>query len=315
MTLKINKLSKRYHNKWVLRDISFEAKRGEVFGIIGENAVGKSTLLRLISGIEKPNSGEITFVNRENFTSSYLCNNSVKGWKNLFSKPLPCSESENQQTQFYEELEKQNSVFIVDNCFSNLDQFTKSKIFTKLKSVTIEKNLVTILAANDEEDIFSVCDQVAVLSGGYIAQIGTPREIYEKPDCVASARALGRCNLIVSRRVTFNNQNSLEFQTLTGSHRLLLDKVEKSTLGAITNNVSLAIRPEHISISFGASFPEDNLLKAKIVGIEYLGATTRLQLDAAGLILEALVLRLVGLNIGDECVVGLPPDRISVLKS
>lgn len=101
---------------------------------------------------------------------------------------------------------------------------------------------------------------------------------------------------------------------MTGDHRLQIDKTEKSTLGAITNNVTLAIRPEHISISFGASFPEDNLLKAEIAGVEYQGATTRLKLNANGLILEALVLRLVGLNIGDECMVGLPPDRILVLK-
>ena len=38
-------------------------------------------------------------------------------------------------------------------------------------------------------------------------------------------------------------------------------------------------------------------------------------LDANGLRLEALVLRLVGLNIGEECVVGLPPDRIQVYKN
>ena len=171
------------------------------------------------------------------------------------------------------------------------------------------------MATNNEEEIFSLCDQVVVLSEGYVAQTGTPYEVYQKPNCVASARALGRCNLIVSRRITFTNDYILEFQTLVGEHQLLLDKVPKSALGAITNNLSLAIRPEHISISFGASFPEDNLLKAQIVGIEYQGATTRLRLDASGLLLEALVLRLVGLNIGDECMVGLPPDRILILKN
>jgi ABC-type Fe3+/spermidine/putrescine transport system ATPase subunit len=115
-------------------------------------------------------------------------------------------------------------------------------------------------------------------------------------------------------RITFNNQLTQEFQTLAGDHQLLTDKTEKRLLGAINAPVMLAIRPEHISISFGASFPEDNLLKAEIVGIEYQGATTRLKLNANGLILEALVLRLVGLKIGDECMVGLPPDRILVLK-
>ena len=315
MTLKIFKLSKRYHNNWVLRDVSFEAKRGEILGIIGGNGVGKSTLLRLINEAEKSNNGEIIFEGKEQFSSSYLSHTSNKGWKNLFTKSLPRSESENRQVLFLEELEKLNPVFLIDDGFSFLDRFTKNQLFSKLKSITKDKNLVTILATNNDDEIFSLCDQIAVLSDGYIIQTGTPREVYEKPDSVASAQALGRCNLIVSRRVTFNNQNSLEFQTLTGDHRLLLDKVEKSTLGAITNNVSLAIRPEHISISFGASFPEDNLLKAQIVGVEYQGATTRLQLDANGLLLEALVLRLVGLNIGDECMVGLPPDRILVLKN
>jgi ABC-type Fe3+/spermidine/putrescine transport system ATPase subunit len=102
---------------------------------------------------------------------------------------------------------------------------------------------------------------------------------------------------------------------LEGNHRLFAQKTEsKHALGAINQNVSLAIRPEHISMSFGASFPEDNLLKAVVRSVTYLGATTRVELDCSGLRLEAMVLRLVGLNVGDECMVGLPPDRILILK-
>jgi hypothetical protein len=56
------------------------------------------------------------------------------------------------------------------------------------------------------------------------------------------------------------------------------------------------------------------LLKATITDIKFQGSTTLIKLDANGLILEALVLRLVGLNVREECMVGLPPDRISVLK-
>ena len=67
-------------------------------------------------------------------------------------------------------------------------------------------------------------------------------------------------------------------------------------------------------MSFGASFPEDNLLKAVVSRIDFLGPVTQVQLDANGLFLNALVFRLVGLDVGQECMIGLPPDRIKVLK-
>jgi lipopolysaccharide transport system ATP-binding protein len=48
-----------YHPHWVLRDISFEVKRGECWGIIGRNGTGKTTLLQLICGISQPSYGKV----------------------------------------------------------------------------------------------------------------------------------------------------------------------------------------------------------------------------------------------------------------
>ena len=128
------------------------------------------------------------------------------------------------------------------------------------------------------------------------------------------ASITGRNNLFQARRLTSSKADIPQFQTIDGSHKLTIQKTEKSSLGALNQNVSLGIRPDHISISFGASFPEDNLIKAKITGVKFLGPTTLVELDADGLKLDALVLRLVGLKAGDDCMLGLPPDRIAIFK-
>ncbi len=62
--LKIKKIGFRYNNKWILRNIGFDAQQGELIAIIGPNGSGKSTLLKLIDGLLVPDEGEILLKNR-----------------------------------------------------------------------------------------------------------------------------------------------------------------------------------------------------------------------------------------------------------
>ncbi len=57
--LKINKISKTYGNKEVIRDISIEIKRGEIVGLLGPNGAGKTTSFYVIVGLVKPDRGSI----------------------------------------------------------------------------------------------------------------------------------------------------------------------------------------------------------------------------------------------------------------
>jgi ABC-type Fe3+/spermidine/putrescine transport system ATPase subunit len=324
MSLIIKNLSKRFDKNWILKDVSLEVKKGEILGLFGIVGVGKTTAIRVIAGAEKHESGNIIFDSQDlsklncderGFHFPKLTNDAF--WKSIFKnqKLSELADGEGQVLALEDALQKSETVLLLDNQFCFMDRQLREQNCEKLKRTAKEKNLVVIFATNDYDEIFSICDRVGVLHNGEIVQTGTPREVYEKPNSVEVARITGSNNLIEVRRISSSNADVLEFQTITGSHRLLTDKIEKNLLGAIHQNTTLAIRPEHISISFGASFPEDNLLKAQITGIVFNGATTTIKLDADGLQLEALVLRLVGLNIGDECMVGLPPDRILTLKN
>lgn len=59
MVLQVKELEKKYKNKRVLQNISFEINKGEIIGLVGPNGAGKSTLMRSILGLEEITSGSI----------------------------------------------------------------------------------------------------------------------------------------------------------------------------------------------------------------------------------------------------------------
>ncbi len=324
MPLKISHLSKKYDDRWILRDVSFEAQDGEILGIFGSTGAGKSTLIKIISGSEKAISGtihhdtaDVTALTCEDrdFHLPRLTNESF--WKTIFKteKKSQLADGEGQVLALEHAIEKAKSVLLLDDSFCYMDFLLRTENYEKLKTHAVRNKSIVIIASNDYDEVLMLCDRVAVLSGGEIKQFGTPREVYENPNSVQVAGIFGRNNIISARRVSSSKAEMPEFMTLDGEHRVFTKKIEsRGALGAINQNVSLMIRPEHISLSFGASFPEDNLLRAKITDIKFNGPTTIVRLDSNGLKIEALVLRLVGLEVGEECMVGLPPDRIAVLK-
>ncbi len=70
----INNLSFKYGKKEVLNDISMKLEAGKIYGLLGENGVGKTTLLKIISGLQKPWNGSCTVLGENPFdrTPSFL---------------------------------------------------------------------------------------------------------------------------------------------------------------------------------------------------------------------------------------------------
>ena len=114
MILKVENLSKEYvkgcffskEKKEVLKNISFEVKEGEIFSIIGQSGVGKSTIGKIILGIEKESFGKILFlgkklVEREKrdiqmvFQDPYSSLNAAMKVKDILAEPLKANEEKN----------------------------------------------------------------------------------------------------------------------------------------------------------------------------------------------------------------------------
>lgn len=52
-------LGKEFNGVWVLNDINIDLKKGEIHSIVGENGAGKSTCIKILSGIYTPSKGEV----------------------------------------------------------------------------------------------------------------------------------------------------------------------------------------------------------------------------------------------------------------
>ena len=84
--LQINKVSKTYGNKKVVRDISLSIKRGEIVGLLGPNGAGKTTTFYMIVGLVKPDSGAI-LLDKINITKLPIYLRGAKGIGYLPQEP------------------------------------------------------------------------------------------------------------------------------------------------------------------------------------------------------------------------------------
>lgn len=316
MMMRAEKISRRIDDRWVLKDLSFQTERGEIFGILGLNDSGKSLLLKALAGLEYIDTGTIT-VGGEVVDLRQECHfvpaNALSAKRGILRKTTP-EEPVEKIARINASLESGKTFILMDGVFDGLDPSNADNLRSRIRERTQAGTNAFIISGTDRRQIYLTCDRIGILSKGEFVQVGTPEEVYKSPSSPISAALTGYVNLIRARRLTSSKKDLQEFVTIEGEHRLSAAVSGMKRLSPINQDTLLSIRPEEISISSGASFPEDNLVKATVVEVNFLGPITRLKLDANGLDLQAIVLRLVGLEAGDECMVGIPPDRIKIIS-
>jgi len=137
---------------WALKDVSFEAKRGEVIGIIGRNGAGKSTLLKILSRITEPTEGRIILNGR---VGSLLevgtgFHTELTGEENIYLSGTILGMSSNEISRKYDEIV----------AFAEIEKF----IYTPVKhySTGMYMRLAFAVAAHFEPEILLVDEVLAV---------------------------------------------------------------------------------------------------------------------------------------------------------
>jgi spermidine/putrescine transport system ATP-binding protein len=132
----------------------------------------------------------------------------------------------------------------------------------ELKRIQHEVGITFIHVTHDQEEAMTMADQIVVMNGGRIEQIGSPAELYERPTTAFVAGFLGVSNLLTG--------------TVAGPERVALDggieiAVPQQTLAGRTGKVAVGIRPEKIRIGEA----DRNQLAGTVRESAYIGVSTQ----------------------------------------
>lgn len=167
-------------------------------------------------------------------------------------------------------------VLLLDEPLSALDARLRRDMQIELKRLQRELGIAFILVTHDQDEALSMSDRVVVMQDSRIAQIGTPREVYEDPANLYVARFIGDINLFPGTVIGRNGKNELQVQIF--DRRVLARSDKALQPGQL---VQLLLRPEDLRLTEDAA-EKVPFFWGSIMERSYRGSTldTTIHLDA-----------------------------------
>jgi spermidine/putrescine transport system ATP-binding protein len=165
---------------------------------------------------------------------------------------------------------------LLDEPLGALDVKLRKQMQFELKRIQAELGTTFVYVTHDQEEALAMSDRIAVMNGGRVEQIGSPREIYEHPETAFVADFIGSLNAL-----------EIEVGELVGSYALArLGEHERVVVPVgstvrVGDAVRIAVRPERVQMgpSNGAVPDGGSRLDGTIAEIVYLGMYTQFHID------------------------------------
>jgi len=206
--------------------------------------------------------------------------------QNLDRKPGQLSGGQRQRVAMGRAIVRQPAAFLMDEPLSNLDAKLRVQMRAEIAALQRELGVTTVYVTHDQIEAMTMGDRVAVLKDGYLQQVDTPQNLYDRPDNVFVAAFIGSPSMnLYESMVTINGDSG---SITLGSQTLDLDASVLSARPKLREydgrKVVLGIRPEDFE---DASMVEgDNVagktITAPVTLIEALGSEimVHLRVDA-----------------------------------
>jgi len=212
----------------------------------------------------------------------------------LERRPKDLSGGQRQRVAIGRSIVRDPTAFLFDEPLSNLDAALRVEMRYEIAKLHQSLGATMIYVTHDQVEAMTLADKIVVLEFGKIAQVGPPRELYERP-----------ANLFVAQFIGSPKMNVMACTTSGSQYQLAAGRGGAYDADAPAAHVG--IRPEHIDL--GA--PGEGVLDGVIDVVEYLGADCFVILNCKAV--GQLTARVSGeteLKVGQEVGLIFPPERL-----
>ena len=185
----------------------------------------------------------------------------------LERKPRQLSGGQRQRVAMGRAIVRNPQVFLFDEPLSNLDAKLRVSTRTSIASLQRRLGVTTVYVTHDQTEAMTMGDRVCVLKDGLLQQVGTPRDLYDRPD-----------NVFVAGFIGSPAMNLLDLPVTDGGVQLgdIVWPVDRSVLSAASaGKVTVGMRPEDLQLA-------EHGLAVQVAVVEELGADAYIYGHAVG---------------------------------
>ncbi len=197
-------------------------------------------------------------------------------------------------------------LLLLDEPLSNLDAKLRERMRFELKRIQRELGLTTVYVTHDQTEALALSHMIAVMNQGRIAQIGTPRDIYERPSDRFVAEFVGTTNFLDAVVLAGGGEAGCRVRAALGD--LNVQCVDPL---AANDAVVVSVRPEDVELSEQPQQPTDgdNFYAGTVLAKAFLGDCLDFQVKIGDLVLLARVHPSLRTPVGDRVNVRMRAEK------
>ncbi len=266
----------------------------------------KTVLNNVKFGLQENDNIDMTDEEMDDRAQEYLSLVDLDGYED--NNPRQLSGGEQQRVALARALVYGPEMLLLDEPLSNLDAKLRKEARIWLKQIQEETGVTTLYVTHDQAEASALSDRMIILNDGEIEQVGTPKEVFERPKNRFVADFLGKENFLTGALENRDGQPAIRMD----SGQLL--QVRGSGSVPKGSDVTVAISPEEINlVDQGTPDGGSNVIQGTITDKLYYGDKTELVIDSNGQEIIVVVIETVAQEEGDEATLYLPTEKCAVI--